>query len=81
MDYHSSLHIGRPHCVDHVVLSVDGVQEGNSTTRSLLIYSVRFAGCRYIYIIAVVRALPGVAVDHCDYLQKVVDDIKLVFNS
>lgn len=76
MEFHSSLHPDRDHCVDKVVLSVDGVQEGNSTTRSLLVYSVRFTGCKFIYILAVIRAAHGVKVDHCEYLKPIVDDIK-----
>lgn len=77
VEHHRKVHFPRLDvCTDKAELSVDGVQEGGSTTISLLVFSLRFAGCRLIHTIAIVRPEEKVKVDHLLVLRKVVDDLK-----
>ena len=57
-------------------LSGDGVSESKSTSISLDVYSVKFACCKNIYPLRIVRPILKKAdIDHFEQLRLVVDDI------
>ena len=41
--------------IDSVVMSIDGVNETNSSSRSLQVVSLRFSGCKEIYPVVISR--------------------------
>lgn len=74
--HHQLVHAGKRVCTDRVTLSVDGVKESGSTMISLLVYSMRFEGCRLIHCIAVVRPQEKIKVDHLHVLARIIKQLK-----
>lgn len=74
--FHKKIHYPREVTTNRVTLSVDGVNESGSSSISLLIYSLRFEGCRLIHCIGVVRPQEKVKVDHLHVLRRLVEQLK-----
>lgn len=60
----------------HVTLGVDGVQENRTNKVSLLVFALKFEGCRCVLPLAIGKSYPGHDVDQDYILQGLVDDLK-----
>ena len=56
-------------------ISLDGVQESNSSSFSLDIYCLNFHGCRHVYPIRLIKPYEKFRYDEQEELQNVVDDV------
>lgn len=61
-------------CTTNAHVSIDGVRESNSTSRSLHCYSIKFKGCYKWYLFAVVRGATGIKPDHSIQLCRAIQD-------
>ena len=59
----------------NVQVSLDGVSECLSNTNSLDVYSLRFAGCRMVYPLQIVRPIGKFRVDAQAYLDQFLTDV------
>ena len=69
------IHEANGHDEKRIMLSVDGVSESKSTTTTLLVYSIKFRGCRDVYPIKIVRPLNKFKIDNQKEFCNVLDDI------
>ena len=78
MLFHKRIHeeLGISYDNTHAILSIDGVQESKTTSRSLHMYTMRFAKCRSVYTSSIVRNKPGHKVDYMQMLDRIVKDCK-----
>ena len=58
-----------------VQLSLDGVQESNSSLVSLDTFSICFNGCRNIYPVRIVKPINKYKIDEQEQILRVVEDI------
>lgn len=72
MDIHNAT---CPNATCNVQVSIDGVAECRSNTVSLDVYSIRFAKCRNVYPIMIIRPLGKYCVDNQAYLDTFLTDI------
>ena len=65
-----------PQKTNQILLSVDGVNECNSNSNSIDVFSAKFKNCRVIYPSRIVRPLGRVKVNNGAQLKKVLDNMK-----
>ena len=58
-----------------ITLSLDGVQESNSTNTTLEVFTIRFKGCRNIYPLKIVRPNYRYKYDEQEEIRKVINDL------
>jgi hypothetical protein len=75
--FHRSLHqdAGLPCQEARVMLAIDGIAESRSTSVSLVVFAIRFEGCRNVYPICITRPSAGYRFNREPWLRKIIQDL------
>lgn len=75
ISFYEKVH-GKKYGQHHIVMAVDGVQENRTNTTSLLVFAIKFGGCRCVLPLAILKSHPGKEVERDYVLSRVIEDLK-----